>query len=118
MTRRSLRVVLASAAVLAVVQAAVLAVVTPAALAAQVVTPPATSPGGGPQRWNVVDGVQKQTVPGYLSRESLQPLPPVTPKGTTGAPRARTKRTRAVVEDAVFTPLNKRGETVKYRYWP
>ncbi|MCU0623323.1 MAG: hypothetical protein MUF53_05580 [Gemmatimonadaceae bacterium] len=93
------------------------AVLTPAALAAQVVKPPATSPGGGPQRWNVVDGVQKQTVPGYLSKESLQPLPPVAAKSTKGAPRANTKRTRAVVEDAVFTPLNKRSETVKYRYY-
>lgn len=108
MNRRSLRAMLASAAVLAVL--------TPAAMAAQVVKPPATSPGGGPQRWNVVDGVQKLTVPGYLAKESLQPLPPVAAKSTKGAPRANTKRTRAVVEDAVFTPLNQRRATAKYRY--
>lgn len=109
MIRRSLRAVLAAGALLAVL--------TPAASSAQAVKPPATSPGGGPQRWNVVDGVQKLTVPGYLAKESLQPLPPVAPKSTKGAPRAQTKRTRAVVEDAVFTPLNKRSETVKYRYY-
>ncbi len=93
------------------------AAVAPIAAQAQVVTPPAISPGGGPQRWNVVDGTQKYTVPGYLAKESLAPLPPVKPKSYAGAPRAHTKRTRAVVEDAVFTPLNKRGETAKYRYY-
>lgn len=109
MIRRSIRAVLAVGTLFAVL--------TPAALSAQVVKPPANSPGGGPQRWNVVDGVQKLTVPGYQAKESLQPLPPLAAKSTKGAPRATTKRTRAVVEDAVFTPLNKRSETAKYRYY-
>jgi hypothetical protein len=91
------------------------AAVLPAAAQAQVVKPPATSPGGGPQRWNVVDGVQKLSVTGYQAKETLQPLPPVAAKPK-GVARASTKRTRAVVEDAVFTPLNKRSETAKYRY--
>lgn len=106
MIRRSTRAMLATLA---------LAAIAPM-VQAQTVTPPATSPGGGPQRWNVVDGVQKMTVPGYLAKESLAPLPPVAPKSYAGAPRANTKRTRAVVEDAVFTPLNKRKATAKYRY--
>jgi hypothetical protein len=101
---------------IAALAGAVVAVTTSDAMAAQVVKPPAISPGGGPQRWNVVDGVQKLTVSGYLANESLQPLPPVAAKSTKGAPRAHTKRTRAVMEDAVFTPLNKRSETAKHRY--
>lgn len=96
----------------------VLALLAAGTLGAQApVTPPATSPGGGPQRWNVVDGVQKYTVPGYLARESLQPLPPVTPKGVKPVARAHLKRTRAVLEDAVFEPLNKRTKfTDRYKY--
>jgi hypothetical protein len=76
----------------------------------------ATSPGGGPQRWNVVDGLQKQTVASYLEKESLAPEPPVAAKAKS-LPRAQTRRTRAVLEDAVFAPLNKRDDIKKYRKW-
>lgn len=97
---------------------AVLAFLAAGALGAQApVKPPATSPGGGPQRWNVVDGVRKYTVPGYLARESLQPLPPVAPKAPKAVAPAHVKRTRAVLEDAVFEPLNKRTKfTDRYKY--
>jgi hypothetical protein len=84
--------------------------------AAQVVTPPAISPGGGPQRWNVVDGVQKLTIPGYQAAEAGPPAAPVVAKTWRKIPATRVKRTRAVLEDAVFVPLNNRKATKHYRY--
>ncbi len=108
MLRASIRAVLAAAALCA----APLSM----ELGAQQVKPPAISPGGGPQRWNVVDGTQKQTVASYRAKEALAPEPPK-PAKPNGVARANTKRTRTVVEDAVFAPLNQRKNTAKYRYY-
>jgi hypothetical protein len=75
------------------------------------------SPGPGPQRWNVVDGLHKQTVASYLNKESLTPEPALSVKAKP-VPKSQTKRTRAILEDAVFTPLNHRKSTAKYRKYP